>query len=209
MPAKEIEMSTNRCSRLVFSVFAAVLTLALSAPLAVNADEVVIGEDEAIALAPVTAPVVAVTSVDAVQAAALAAQRALLTGDIGSMQEDRLLAIVAAAPSWDATSGYRSVEASRAAASALLAPIATLSWDETSGYGAVEASRATIGHPAAAMSLDYLPVALERGTPAESPVLWIILHRDHAVSVNPLVAAAMAWDATSGYGAVEASRADR
>jgi hypothetical protein len=27
--------------------------------------------------------------------------------------------------------------------------------------------------------------------------------------MNPLVAAAMAWDATSGYGAVEASRADR
>jgi hypothetical protein len=79
---------------------------------------------------------------------ALAAQRALLTGDIGSMQEERLLAIVAAAPSWDATSGYGSVEASRAAASTLVAPIAAPSWDTTSGYGAVEASRATIGHPA-------------------------------------------------------------
>ena len=107
-------MSTNRCSRLVFSVFAAVLTLALSAPLAVNADEVSTGEDEVLALAPVTAPGVAVTSVDAVQAAALGAQRALLSGDMGSMQEDRLLAIVAAAPSWDVSSGYASVEASRA-----------------------------------------------------------------------------------------------
>jgi hypothetical protein len=147
MPAKEIEMSTNRRSRLVFSVFAAVLTLALSAPLAVNADEVSTGEDEVLALAPVTAPVVAVTSVDAVQAAALAAQRALLSGDMGSMQEDRLLAIVAAAPSWDDTSGYASVEASRAAASALVAPIAAPSWDVSSGYASVEASRAMIGHP--------------------------------------------------------------
>jgi hypothetical protein len=147
MPAKEIEMSTNRCSRLVFSVFAAALTLALSAPLAVNADEVSTGEDEVLALAPVTAPGVAVTSVDAVQAAALAAQRALLSGDMGSMQEDRLLAIVAAAPSWDDTSGYASVEASRAAASALVAPIAAPSWDVSSGYASVEASRAMIGHP--------------------------------------------------------------
>jgi hypothetical protein len=82
-----------------------------------------------------------------VQAAALAAQRALLSGDMGSMQEDRLLAIVAAAPSWDDTSGYASVEASRAAAATLLAPVAAPSWDATSGYGAVEASRAMIGHP--------------------------------------------------------------
>jgi hypothetical protein len=147
MPAKEIEMSTNRRSRLVFSVFAAVLTLALSAPLAVNADEVVTGEDESLALAPVPAPVAADTGVDAVQAAALAAQRALLSGDMGSMQEDRLLAIVAAAPSWDDTSGYASVEASRAAASALVAPIAAPSWDVSSGYASVEASRAMIGHP--------------------------------------------------------------
>jgi hypothetical protein len=64
------------------------------------------------------------------------------------MQEERLLAIVAAAPSWDESSGYGSVEASRAAASTLVASVAAPSWDETSGYGSVEASRATIGHPA-------------------------------------------------------------
>ena len=177
-------MSTNRRSRIVFSVFAAVLTLALSAPLAVNADEVVTGEDEGLALAPVPAPVVAVTSVGAVQAAALAAQRALLTGDIGSMQEDRLLAIVAAAPSWEATSGYRSVEASRAAASSLLAPIATLSWDETSGYGAVEASRASAAQ-----------LALLTGDIGS-------MQADSLV-----VATGSSWDQTSGYGSVEASRA--
>jgi hypothetical protein len=126
----------------------------LLAPVAVNAEE-----DEVLALAPVAAPSVGEPSVDAVQAAAraLAAQHALQTGDIGSMQEERLLAIVAAAPSWDTTSGYGSVEASRAAASALLAPVASPSWDATSGYGAVEASRATIGHPATSTTGDGAP----------------------------------------------------
>jgi hypothetical protein len=46
------------------------------------------------------------------------------------------------------------VEATRAAASALLAPAAAPSWDETSGYGAVEATRATIGHPAASTTAE-------------------------------------------------------
>jgi hypothetical protein len=56
--------------------------------------------------------------------------------------ENHILAMVPSGPSWEETSGYRSVEASRAAASALLASGTGLSWDETSGYGAVEASRA-------------------------------------------------------------------
>jgi hypothetical protein len=115
---------------------------------------------------------------------ALAAERALQSGDIGGLQEDRLLAIVAAAPSWDTTSGYGSVEASRAAAFALLAPVSAPSWDEASGYRSVEASRATIGHPTTSTN-DALPAALERGTRAESAVLWTILHQDDAVSVNP------------------------
>jgi hypothetical protein len=127
MLTKESEMSTNRRSRTAISVFAAVLTLALSAPLAVNADKVVTGEDEVLVVAPVTAPGVAGTSGDDVRATrALAAQGALQSGEMGSLQEEHLRAIVAAAPSWD----------------------------ETSGYGAVEASRATIAYPAASASAE-------------------------------------------------------
>jgi hypothetical protein len=89
----------------------------------------------------------------------LAAQHVLQTGDIGSMQEERLSAIVSAAPSWDETSGYGSVEDSRAAASTLASGslqddslransedrIAdALFGDQSSGYGAVEASRAAL-----------------------------------------------------------------
>jgi len=110
-------MSTDyRSWSRVFGI-ATVLALMLLAPVAVTAEE-----DEAIALAPVTAPAVAGTSAASVRAVAqaLAAQDALLSGEMGSLQEERLRAIVAAAPSWD----------------------------ETSGYGAVEASRATIGYPA-------------------------------------------------------------
>jgi hypothetical protein len=136
-------MSMNYRSRsLVFGI-ATVFALTLLAPVAVTAEEVA-------ALAPVAAPSADETSADEVRAIrAVAAERALLNGDIGSMQEEHLFAIVAAAPSWDETSGYGSVEESRAAASVLLAPVAAPSWDETSGYGEVEASRAMIGHPAA------------------------------------------------------------
>ena len=69
---------------------------------------------------------------------------------------------MAAAPSWDETSGYSSVEAGRAA-NALLAH-AGPSWDETSGYGAVEVSRATIGHPAASTSSEAELLAQFRAT---------------------------------------------
>jgi hypothetical protein len=97
-------MSTIHRSRsLVFGI-ATVFAFTLLAPVAVMAEE------EVAALAPVAAPAVASTSSDDVRAArALAAQHALQSGDIGSLQEDRLLAIVAAAPGWDETSGYRSV----------------------------------------------------------------------------------------------------
>jgi hypothetical protein len=97
------------------------LALTLLAPVAVTAEE-----DEVVALAPVDDPAVFGTSAASVRAVAqaLAAQEALQSQDLGSMQEERLLAIVAAAPA------------------------AAPSWDETSGYGAVEASRATIEYPA-------------------------------------------------------------
>jgi hypothetical protein len=126
-------MSTTKRSRTAISVFAAMFTVALSTPLMVHAEDQVIGaEDQVIALAPVAGPSWDETSgYGAVEASRAtighpapsttldqtrmaAAERALLTGDIGSMQEESLLAIVTAAPSWDETSGYGSVEASRA-----------------------------------------------------------------------------------------------
>ena len=80
-----------------------------------------------------------------------AAPIAVHAQDEGIAANEQVLAAAPAPASWDETSGYGSVEASRAAASTLLAPVAGPSWDETSGYGAVEASRATIGHPATSM----------------------------------------------------------
>jgi steroid delta-isomerase-like uncharacterized protein len=101
-----------------------------------------------------------------------------------SLAKEQVLTAAPAAPSWDDTSGYGSVEASRAEVSALLsgelisgrdqalafAAAAAMLWDETSGYGSVEASRA-------AASALFAPV------------------------IGP------SWDDTSGYGSVEASRA--
>src|ERR687897_390753 len=61
---------------------------------------------------------------------------------VSLQEEEQVLTAAPADLSWDETSGYGSVEASRAAASALYAPVAGPSWDDTSGYGSVEASRA-------------------------------------------------------------------
>ena len=84
-------MSTIQQSRRRFSGIIAALAFTLLAPVAVTAEE------EVAALAPVPAPSVDDTSADAarVAARALAAQNALQSGDIGSMQEDALFAIVA------------------------------------------------------------------------------------------------------------------
>jgi hypothetical protein len=82
-------MSTIHQSRRLFFGIAALFAFTLLAPAAVTA------EDEAAALAAVVAPSVDNSSVDAVRAT-LAAERALLSGDIGSMQEEHLRAIVAA-----------------------------------------------------------------------------------------------------------------
>jgi hypothetical protein len=180
-------MSTIHRSRsLVFGI-ATMFALTLLAPVGGAAEE------EVAALAPVAAPAVASTSSDDVRAArALAAQHALQSGDIGSLQEDRLLAIVAAAPGWDETSGYRSVEASRAAASALLAPVAAPSWDETSGYRSVEASRATIGHPAASTSASTTQVPADvRWAPAGSA--WLAASR--AAAARRAAPDVPEWDA--------------
>jgi hypothetical protein len=80
-------------------------------------------QEEAVAVpAPLAAPAVVSTSSDDVRAArAFAAEQALRSGDIGSMQEEHFLAIIAAAASWDETSGYGALEASRAAIASTIA----------------------------------------------------------------------------------------
>jgi hypothetical protein len=175
---------------------ATVFAVTLLAPLAVTAEE------EVADLAPVAAPAAVGTGADEVRAIrALAAQHALQSGDLGSLQEDALVAIVAAAPSWDATSGYGAVEAGRGATAALLAPAAP-SWDQTSGYGAVEASRATIGSPATSTTSEQTRV-LAAQQALHSPDLGSLQEE----ALRAVVAAGPSWDATSGYGVVEASRA--
>jgi hypothetical protein len=152
-------MSRNYRSRSLVLGFSTAFALTLLAPLAVTAEE------DATAQISLAAPDVAGTSGEDLRTIrALVAQRALKSGDIGSLQEERLLAIVAAAPSWDETSGYSSVEANRARAAqealqsqdlgslqedALFAIVtAGSSWDQTSGYASVEATRAAMEHPA-------------------------------------------------------------
>jgi hypothetical protein len=68
-----------------------------------------------------------------------------------------------------------------------LAPAAGLSWDEMSGYGSVETSRA-------ANALAALPVVITTQVPSD--VRWAPV-RTWEHSLNPLVVAAVAWDATS------------
>ena len=84
-------MSMNHRSRRLLFGSVVMLALTLLAPVAVTA------EDEVAVMAPVAAPAVVGTSAEDVRPTrALAAQRALLTGDIGSLQEEALFAIVAA-----------------------------------------------------------------------------------------------------------------
>jgi hypothetical protein len=82
-------MSTIHQSRCLFFSIIALLALTLLAPVAVTAQE------EVTVLAPVVMSAAVGPSVDEVRATrALAAQRALQTGDLGSLQEDALFAIV-------------------------------------------------------------------------------------------------------------------
>jgi hypothetical protein len=209
---KEPQMFTNNRSRRLVVGLASVFALTLLAPVVVTAEE------EVTALAPVAAPAVAGTSGDDVRTArALAAAHALQGGEIGSMQEEHLYAIVAAAPSWD----------------------------DTSGYGSVETSRATIGHAPASMTEEAtllaqfraiertLSLSLAPGPQVPSDVRWAparavapdseaaatrVLAAEQALQSYDLgsvqeeallavVATSSSWDETSGYGSVEASRA--
>jgi hypothetical protein len=82
--------TTQQFHRRSFGIIV-VLALSLLAPAAVHAEE------EVADLAPVAAPAVVGTSADDVLVPrVLAAQRALLSGEVGSLQEDALFAVVAA-----------------------------------------------------------------------------------------------------------------
>jgi hypothetical protein len=174
---------------------AVVFAFTLLAPVAVNA------QDDDAALAP-AAPAGEDSSTQDVRAArALAAQRALLTGDLGSMQEERLYAIVAAAPSWDQTSGYASVEASRAVIGHATSNIT----EEAALLAQFRASERALS----------LSLGVDLLVPAEAPRLFAAqqalashdLGSMQEEALLAVVAVSSSWDETSGYGAVEASRA--
>jgi hypothetical protein len=208
-------MSTNHRARLLCLGKAVALALILLAPVAVNA------EDDVTVLAPAAAPSVEDTSADDVRAAtrAIAAQRALLTGDIGSMQEERLLAIVAAAPSWDDTSGYGSVEASRAT----IGHSATSTADEAALLAQFRASERALSLSLGAdqqVPADVRWAPVPAIAPESSVEASRVLAAQQALQSHDLgslqeeallavVAASSSWDETSGYGAVEAARAER
>jgi hypothetical protein len=103
---KEIEMRTVHHSRMSFLGIAAVLVGTLVAPLAVGA------EDQN--YATISAPGPSEVGVSR----AIIAERALQSGDLGSMQEQALADVMAAATSEDETMGSDAVEAARAAHSA-------------------------------------------------------------------------------------------
>ena len=90
-------MSTIHQARGLFLGSTVVFALSLLAPVAVTA------QDEVAVRAPVAGPLVAGTVEDVRAARVLAAERALLSGDIGSMQEDALFAIVAASATAEQT----------------------------------------------------------------------------------------------------------
>jgi uncharacterized protein (DUF2252 family) len=129
-------MSMIYQSRHRFFGIIAVVAITLLAPMAVRAEE------EAVILAPVATASEADNSGDAVRATrALAAERALQSGDIGSLQEERLLAIVAPGPSLDATSDCGDVEVSHAANAPLAAPVTNMTAEQTRVLAAQQALR--------------------------------------------------------------------
>jgi hypothetical protein len=84
--------------------------VALSAPIAVHAkDPILPGEEQALAPASIPGP-----SVSVEDSRVNAAQQALLSPDLGSMQEDALTAIVATGESWHEITGSQPLKTSRA-----------------------------------------------------------------------------------------------
>jgi hypothetical protein len=196
---KAIEMSTSHCCRKAVSAVAAAFIFALYVPAGGSAEDQIVADEQILSVEgqiPVLAPSVA--SWDE-------------ASGYGSVEASRAIALVApgpvAGPAWDATSGYGAVEANRAS-------IAQETWDERSGYGAVETSRAiiTIAAPAGLTSLvpsdvRWAPAPTGFTSLVPSDVRWAPAY---ALSrqMNPQMTAAKAWEESSGYASVEASRAD-
>jgi hypothetical protein len=195
-------MSTFHRSRTAVSALAAVLMLVLSAPITVYAEDQNLPTGEQ-ALAPDPIPGPSVTTqvpgdvrwapadilapTSSVEASrANAAQHALLSPDLGSMQEEALLAVVATAMTWDETSGYRAVEAIRAEPDVYVAPTAGTTPDGASGIGSVGVNRVT--------NAEHALQAGDLGSMQEE-------------ALAAIVAAGTSWEETSGYGVLEASRA--
>ena len=175
-------MSTIHRSRTIISSFAAVFMVALSAPIAVHAEDPVVPVEEQ-ALAPASIPGPSVSVADS---RVSAAQQALLSPDLGSMQEEALLAVVATAMSWDQTSGYGVVEAIRAEPDVSVAPATGTTADAASGVGSGGTNRVT--------NAEYALHTGDLGSMQED-------------ALTAIVAAGASWDDTSGYRALEASRA--
>ena len=135
-------MHTNRRTRSSFIVIATLFVGTLVSPVAVTAEDQVLALapvagpswDEASGYRSVEASRVATDvqdqpDVNAAVAAVtweemsgyasveasrvISARHALLSADLGSLQEEALVAVVAAGTAWDEASGYGSVEASR------------------------------------------------------------------------------------------------
>jgi hypothetical protein len=175
-------MSTIHRSRTIVSAVAAMFMVGLLAPSAVHAEDPLLPVEEQ-ALAPAAMPGASVSVADS---RVSAAQQALLSPDLGSMQEEALRAVVATAMSWDQTSGYRAVEAIRAEPDAYAASAAGTSADAVSGVASGAANRVANAQHA----LD----AGDLGSVQED-------------ALTALVAAGSSWDDISGYGVLETSRA--
>ena len=152
-------MSTAHRSRsLVFGV-TAVFALTLLAP------RVVTAEKDVAVLAPVAAPSVADTSAEAVRAArALAAERVLQTGDIGSLQEEHFLAIVAPGPLPDATVDFGSDTGSRVAN----APVAVTVERAAEQTRVLAAQKALLSDDLGSMQEEALIIVVTTGTASDA-----------------------------------------
>lgn len=131
-----------------------------------------------------------------------------LVAPLAVSAQDQALAVAPAAPFWDESSGYGSVEASRAAASPLI--VADSAWDVASGYGAVERSRVSMSamHAMSAGTTQSFPDV--RWAPALKIDSDLDSARDGLRAADLATARAWEdWDETSGYGSVEANRTGR
>jgi hypothetical protein len=177
---KELAMSTNQRSRMSLVGIAAILSFVLVAPVGAQEDDpttdlapAVPSWDESSGYGTVEASRAARTIGLPREPTSIAPSRvntaleALEDGDLGSLQEEALAAIVAAAMAWDDLSGYGSVEASRAARSHLVIA------DEVANQVSSDVRWAPVAADVASSSND-LSAALASGQRAESAHLAMV-----------------------------------